>query len=122
MTRLACRTSCLLLVVLCVLAGFNPAAKADTVSIQTLLQTQCLSCHQMDRKRVGPPFMDVARRYAQGDRAAAQRYLEKQIRQGSRGNWGAIPMPAQNRVNAEQARAIAAWLLNLTDTSTKESP
>ncbi len=66
--------------------------------------------------------MDVARRYAQGDRAAAQRYLEKQIRQGSRGNWGAIPMPAQNRVNAEQARAIAAWLLNLTDTSTKESP
>ena len=114
--------SCLPLVVLCALAGFNQKAKADTVSVTALLQTQCLSCHQVDRKRVGPPFMEIAQRYAQGDRPSALAYLAKQIRQGSRGNWGAIPMPAQNRVSEQQARDIAAWLLDLADTSTKESP
>ncbi|WP_394061371.1 c-type cytochrome [Alcaligenes sp. WGS1538] len=122
MTRSASWASCLPLVVLCSLAGFNPSVKADTVSVTALLQTQCLSCHQVDRKRVGPPFQEIAQRYAQGDRQAAAAYLERQIRQGSRGNWGAIPMPAQNRVSVEQARAIAAWLLELADTSTKESP
>lgn len=66
--------------------------------------------------------MEIAQRYAQGDRPSALAYLEKQIRHGSRGNWGAIPMPAQNRVSEQQARAIAAWLLDLADTSTKESP
>ncbi len=108
------------LVVLCGLMSFNLAAKADTVSLMELVQAQCLSCHQIDRKRVGPPFKEIAQRYAAGPAKETQAYLQRQIQQGSRGNWGAIPMPAQNRISAEQAQAIAAWLLSLANSSTKE--
>ena len=108
------------LVVLCGLMSFNLAAKADTVSLMELVQAQCLSCHQIDRKRVGPPFKEIAQRYAAGPAKETQAYLQRQIQQGSRGNWGAIPMPAQNRISAEQAQAIAAWLLSLANSSTTE--
>ncbi|ARP54714.1 cytochrome C552 [Alcaligenes faecalis] len=86
-----------------------------------IVQAQCLSCHQIDRKRVGPPFREIAQRYAPGPAQETRTYLQRQIQQGSRGNWGAIPMPAQNRINAEQAQAIAAWLLSLANSSTKEN-
>jgi cytochrome c len=103
------------------LLSFNPAAKADTVALMDIVQAQCLSCHQIDRKRVGPPFREIAQRYAPGPAQETRAYLQRQIQQGSRGNWGAIPMPAQNRISAEQAQAIAAWLLSLANSSTKEN-
>lgn len=109
------------LVVFCGWLIFNPVAKADTVALMETVQAQCLSCHQIDRKRVGPPFREIAQRYAQGPAQETQAYLQRQIQQGSRGNWGAIPMPAQNRISAEQAQAIAAWLLSLANSSTKEN-
>lgn len=109
------------LVVFCGLMIFNPAAKADTVAVMGIVQAQCLSCHQMDRKRVGPPFREIAQRYAQGPAQETLTYLQRQIQQGSRGNWGAIPMPAQNRISVQQAQAIAAWLLSLANSSTKET-
>ncbi|WP_302357639.1 c-type cytochrome [Alcaligenes sp. YSL9] len=109
------------LVVFCGLMIFNPVAKADTVALMDIVQAQCLSCHQIDRKRVGPPFRESAQRYASGPAQETQAYLQRQIQQGSRGNWGAIPMPAQNRISAEQAQAIAAWLLSLANSSTKEN-
>ncbi|WP_426345242.1 c-type cytochrome [Alcaligenes sp. HNGD-HTN06] len=118
-------TSRLPLVVFCGLLIFNPPAKADTVALMDLVQAQCLSCHQMDRKRVGPPFREIARRYAPGPGPGPGQetlaYLQRQIQQGSRGNWGAIPMPAQNRISADQAQAIAVWLLSLANTTSKES-
>ena len=113
--------SCLPLVVFCGLLSFNPSAKADTVALMDIVQAQCLSCHQIDRKRVGPPFREIAQRYAPGPAQETRTYLQRQIQQGSRGNWGAIPMPAQNRISAEQAQAIAAWLLSLANSSTKEN-
>lgn len=109
------------LVVFCGLMIFNPVAKADTLALMDIVQAQCLSCHQIDRKRVGPPFQEIAQRYASGPAQETQAYLQRQIQQGSRGNWGAIPMPAQNRISAEQAQAIAAWLLSLANSSTKEN-
>ena len=108
-------------VVFCGVLVFKPIAKADTVALMEIVQAQCLSCHQIDRKRVGPPFREIAQRYAQGPAQETQMYLQRQIQQGSRGNWGAIPMPAQNRISAEQAQAIAAWLLSLANSSTKEN-
>ena len=114
-------TSRLPLVVFCGLLIFNPPAKADTVALMDLMQAQCLSCHQMDRKRVGPPFREIAQRYAPGPGQETLAYLQRQIQQGSRGNWGAIPMPAQNRISADQAQAIAVWLLSLANTTSKES-
>jgi len=72
---------------------------------------QCLACHQLDQKRVGPAFLLIRDRFL-GD-AAAIPYLAQSIRQGGRGRWGAVPMPAQPQVSQAEAEALAAWILNL---------
>jgi cytochrome c len=76
-------------------------------------QRQCLGCHQVDARRVGPPFRAIARRF-QG-RPEAVDHISQVIRQGSSGQWGAIPMPAQTRLSAQDARRLALWILSLQD-------
>lgn len=74
-------------------------------------KNQCMGCHQIDSRRVGPPFRAVARRFA-GQPQAAQ-YLAGVVRGGSSGQWGAIPMPAQTRVSPQDALQLARWILAL---------
>ncbi|HEY1057834.1 c-type cytochrome [Limnobacter humi] len=70
----------------------------------------CLSCHQVDKKVVGPAFKDVAAKY-KGDKAAPAALAEK-VKHGTKGTWGQIPMPAQN-VTDEEAKKLVAWVLSL---------
>lgn len=94
------------------LAGAMPAlAAADGLAIAQA--NNCMACHQVDQKRVGPPLRSVAKRFAGQD--GALDYLAGSIRNGGRGRWGAVPMPAQPQVSPETARAIAAWILSLAD-------
>jgi cytochrome c551/c552 len=83
-------------------------AGATARPVRDLLQSNvCVACHQIDSKAVGPSFREVAARH--GQRADAKDYLAVRIRQGSVGNWGSIPMPAQ-AIDEAEALAIAAWL------------
>jgi len=69
----------------------------------------CMACHAMDKKLVGPSYQAVAQKYA-GDKAAAAKLATK-IMKGGAGVWGAIPMPANPQVSADQAEKLAAWVL-----------
>jgi cytochrome c len=76
----------------------------------------CLGCHSVDRKKVGPAFKDIAAKY-QADKTASER-LANTIRKGSvctSGvcNWGPLPMPANERVSEADAKKLAAWVLTL---------
>ncbi len=67
----------------------------------------CLTCHALDSKVVGPALREVARKYAARPDAAA--YLSQKIMSGGSGTWGPIPMPAQN-LPADDLKALAQWL------------
>ena len=71
----------------------------------------CMACHAVDKKLVGPSYKDVAAKYA-GDKAAADKLAEKIVK-GSSGVWGPVPMPANAQVNAADARKLADWVLSL---------
>lgn len=71
----------------------------------------CLGCHQPASKLVGPAFTSVAERYESLSDPVA--YLSVSIRQGGRGRWGAVPMPAQPQVSEDEARRLAQWILSL---------
>ena len=71
----------------------------------------CLACHSVDNKVVGPGFKEVAAKYA-GNKAAAATLATKIIAGGS-GVWGAIPMPANPQVKEAEAKQLAAWILGL---------
>lgn len=92
-------------------------ARADA-HVQFARSKQCLACHQVDTKRVGPSFRAIAQRYAGAPGAVS--YLASTIRDGSRGKWGAIPMPAQAQVNVVDAARLATWILSLDDNSASD--
>lgn len=99
---------------LLVMAGFGvtAAVAAQTTGPDLARASNCLACHQIDKKRVGPALTVIADRFAGGGEGARE-YLAKAIRSGSRGNWGAVPMPAQTQVSPENARLLAEWILSL---------
>ena len=67
----------------------------------------CMACHALDKKLVGPSYKDVAAKYAK-DKGAVDMLAAKIIKGGS-GVWGQIPMPPQTLTDAE-AQTIAKWL------------
>jgi cytochrome c len=71
----------------------------------------CLGCHAVDKKMVGPALKDVAAKYA-GDKTAADKLATK-IMAGGSGLWGAIPMPANPQVKPDEAKKLANWILGL---------
>ncbi len=70
----------------------------------------CMSCHALDKKLVGPAYKDVAAKY-KGD-AKAPAMLATKIKTGGKGAWGEIPMPPNN-VTPEEASKLAAWVLSV---------
>ena len=95
-----------------------PAAPAGPPPTQqagwTLVQDQyCLRCHGMVQTHVGPGFAQIAQRY-RGD-ATALAQLTDRIQHGSAGRWGRKLMPRNPRINAEDAQAMAAWVLSQPD-------
>jgi cytochrome c len=86
--------------------------EAPAMASKELAQAQnCLACHAVDSKVVGPGFKEVAAKYA-GDKAAAAALATKIIAGGS-GVWGAIPMPANPQVKEADAKKLATWILSL---------
>jgi cytochrome c len=80
-------------------------AGADSKAVMALLQkNNCMACHAVDRKVVGPAFQDIAKKHA-----GKVDYLAGKIKSGGSGVWGPIPMPAQTLSEAE-AKTIAGWL------------
>ena len=69
----------------------------------------CMACHAIDKKLVGPAYKDVAAKY-KGD-AKAPAMLAAKIKAGGKGVWGEIPMPPNN-VTPEEAAKLAAWVLS----------
>jgi len=96
-----------------------PAAQSSALpptrqSGWSLVQDQyCLRCHGMEFTHVGPGFAQIAQRY-RGDPAALER-LALKIREGSAGVWGRKLMPRNPRIHAEDAQAMAAWVLSQPD-------
>lgn len=69
----------------------------------------CMACHAVEKKLVGPSYKDIAVRYA-GQKDAVDKLANKIIKGGS-GVWGPVPMPANAQVNDAEAKRLAAWVL-----------
>ena len=82
---------------------------ADAEKAKGLLKSKnCLACHAVDKKLVGPSYKEVAAKY-KGDNSAPD-MLAKKIIKGGSGNWGPIPMPPHSLSNAD-ALMLAKYIL-----------
>ena len=71
----------------------------------------CMACHQVDKKVLGPAFKDVAARYA--GQADATDKLAAKVMKGGAGVWGNVPMPANPQVSEAEAKQLVGWILTL---------
>ena len=71
----------------------------------------CMTCHAIDKKLVGPAYKEVAAKYA-GQKDAEDKLAVK-IMKGGSGVYGPVPMPANTQVNEAEAKKLAAWVLSL---------
>ena len=86
-------------------------AAVDAAKAQELAKSKnCMACHMVDKKLVGPAYKDVAKKY-KGDGGAVEG-LSKKVMSGGSGVWGAIPMPP-NPVSKDEAKLLAEWILSL---------
>jgi cytochrome c len=94
------------------LATMLMASVAPARADQALATSKnCMSCHAVDKKLVGPAYKDVSAKY-KADKAAAERLAAK-VMKGGGGVWGAVPMPSNPQVSDAEAKKIVAWILSL---------
>ena len=87
------------------------AAAPAWANEQLARSKNCLACHQIDAKVVGPAYKDVAAKYAGQPDAVAK--LAQKVMKGGAGVWGPVPMPANPQVNEAEAKQLAQWILSL---------
>ncbi len=87
--------------------GSNIAAADEALA----KKSACMSCHQLERKVVGPAYKDIAKKY-KGDAKAAE-HLVHVIKKGGKGVWGPVPMPPHPQVSDADAKKLADWVLSL---------
>lgn len=76
-----------------------------------LMKSGCIACHMADRKFVGPAYREIAMKYK--GRADAIPYLSDRVRKGGPGNWGKVPMAANDvkRLSDAELKTLLTWIL-----------
>jgi cytochrome c len=85
------------------------ASQAAMANADLAKAKNCMACHAVANKVVGPAFKDVAAKYA-GQKDAEAKLAQKVIKGGS-GVWGAMPMPANPQVSEAEAKTLVKWVL-----------
>lgn len=97
-----------LLVGLVLAAGVSNVALANADLAKA---KNCMACHSVTNKVLGPSFKDVGAKYA-GQKGAEDKLVQKIIK-GSSGAWGSVPMPANAQVSDAEAHTLVKWILSL---------
>lgn len=90
-----------------------PVTKVVTDPIaegKTLVEgSDCLGCHKVDEKMIGPSYKEVAAKYENTPENVEM--LADKIVKGSSGVWGDVPMPAHG-FSKENAKFMAQYILS----------
>ncbi len=71
----------------------------------------CMACHAVGQKVIGPAYKDVAAKYAGRPDAAGK--LAQKVMKGGTGVWGITVMPANPQVSEAEAKQLVQWILSL---------
>ena len=94
-----------------VFAGLAFTAASARADLAMAKKYNCLACHAVDHKVLGPAYKDVAKKYA-GQKGAEAKLVQK-VEKGGAGVWGNIPMPPNSSVPDADVKALVKWILSL---------
>jgi cytochrome c len=92
-------------------AGTAQAALDNATAEAMMKKDGCAACHAIDKKLVGPAYLDVAAKY-KGDKDAVAK-LTKKVKEGGSGVWGQIPMPPNAATPTVDISDLVTWILTL---------
>ena len=98
-----------ILVAIASVATFLAVSTPALADMALATSKNCMACHAIDKKLVGPSYKDIAAKYA-GQADAVDKLASKVVKGGS-GAWGPVPMPANAQVNDADAKKLVAWIL-----------
>lgn len=76
-----------------------------------IAKSDCVGCHKLDKKLIGPSYLDIAKKYPSNEKNVA--YLSGKIIKGGSGVWGTIPMAAHTSLKKDDAKSMAKYILSL---------
>ena len=80
-----------------------------------IAKSDCVGCHKLDKKLIGPSYLDIAKKYAFNEKNL--NYLSDKIIKGGAGVWGTIPMAAHSSLKKNDAKSMANYILSLKKAS-----
>lgn len=99
-----------IIIALTLVSSMNAHAESG---YQLAQKHMCTYCHSLDRKLVGPTWMNVSLRYQ--NQPDAEKYLIEKIRTGGSGAWGTIKMPPSNGLSEHDIKTLALYVLKLAN-------
>ena len=87
-------------------------ADADK-GLDLISKSDCLTCHKVEDRLVGPSYKEVANKYPVNDSTFG--YLASKIIKGGAGVWGQVPMAAHEGLSEEDARQMAKYVMSHKD-------
>ena len=85
------------------------ASAPALANLELAKKSNCMACHQVDKKLVGPSYQDVAKKYT-GDKGAEAKLVEK-VKKGGSGVWGPVPMAPNPQVSDADLHTLVKWIL-----------
>lgn len=89
----------------------NTIEQQQSEGEKLISKMDCVGCHKLDKKLIGPSYVDIAKKYDLNDKNI--NYLSTKIIKGGSGVWGAIPMAAHSTLVKDDAKKIAKYILSL---------
>ena len=89
----------------------KPAQAENDQLKKLMLANNCLACHQIDKRKYGPNFYEIASKYGNSNSMVAT--LAVKIKAGGKGVWGEDMMPPQAQVSEADAKTMAELILSL---------
>ncbi len=97
-----------------ILSTLGLASAAMAVEMPATAQDKCVACHAVDVKKVGPAFVDVAKKY-KGDKDAVKK-ISANIKSGGKFGWNYGQMPARglaSRATDADVAIMAKFIVGL---------
>jgi len=87
----------------------DSAAAGKHEGLALIEGADCLTCHKVDAKLVGPSYQEVADKYTDADIDK----LAQKIIDGGVGTWGQIPMTPHAGMSKDNAKKMVEYILTL---------
>jgi cytochrome c len=82
-----------------------------TKGLELVGKSDCLTCHKVNDKLIGPSYKEVAAKYEPTEENISM--LASKIIKGGKGVWGEVPMTPHPALTTEDATEMVNYILTL---------